>query len=49
MFASNNVQRVIKTKFKKEENEKQKDKKQHKHHDKSYYRLVKQEKQEYDI
>lgn len=52
MFEGNKkVQKTVKTKFRKNRDldYNDSDKKKQKHHDKSYYRLVKQEREEYEI
>jgi hypothetical protein len=48
MLVGNKFKKSIKTKFRKNDNEEQpKLVQKKKHHDKSYYRLVKQEREEY--
>lgn len=47
MIAGNKFQKTTKTKFRKFEDTENSDHKKAKHHDKSFYRLLKQEKEEY--
>lgn len=52
MFEGNKkVQKTVKTKFRKERDFENSngDKKKQKHHDKSYYRLMRQEREEYEV
>lgn len=47
MIAGNKFQKPLKTKYRKGEDFDVKEERRHKHHDKSYYRLLRQEQEEY--
>ena len=49
MLGGNRIQKPVKTKFKRTHEENSNEKQKKRHHDKSTYRLLKQEKKEYVI